>query len=73
MRRRAAFTGGAHGLREYAWTLLPLLDREATDGFTVSLLIRRHPTTGERAYYLVHAPLDTLLAEIVRAAGAAGR
>ncbi len=61
---------GAHGLREYAWTLLPVPDREAADGFTISLLIRRHPTTGERAYYLVHAPLDTPLAEIVRAAGA---
>lgn len=61
---------GAHGLREYAWTHLPVPDREAADGFTISLLICRHPTTGERACHLVHAPLDTPLAEIVRAAGA---
>lgn len=33
-------------------------------------MIRRHPATGERAYYVVHAPFDTPLAEIVRAAGA---
>ncbi|WP_419995033.1 IS701 family transposase [Streptomyces boninensis] len=61
---------GAHGLREYAWAVVPLPDREAADGFAVSLLIRRNPTTGERAYYLVHAPLETTHAEIVRAAGA---
>ncbi|MFJ6987637.1 MULTISPECIES: IS701 family transposase [unclassified Streptomyces] len=61
---------GAHGLREYAWARLPLPNREAADGFAVSLLIRRHPATGERAYYLVHAPLDIPLAQIVRAAGA---
>ncbi|MFF7849804.1 hypothetical protein ACFZDF_19895 [Streptomyces sp. NPDC007910] len=59
---------GAHGPRECAWALLPLPDREAADGFTVLLLIRRHPTTGMRAYYLVHALLDTPLAEIVRGA-----
>ncbi|MEU9776345.1 hypothetical protein [Streptomyces sp. NPDC047968] len=45
-------------------------DREAADGFAVSLLIRRNPTTGERAYYVVHAPLETTHTEIVSAAGA---
>jgi SRSO17 transposase len=40
---------GAHGLREYAWAQVSLPDREAADGFSTALLIRRHPTTGERA------------------------
>ncbi|MEV6804291.1 hypothetical protein [Streptomyces sp. NPDC051132] len=61
---------GAHGLREYAWAQVWLPDREAADGFSTALLTRRHPTTGERAYHLVHAPLGTPLAEIVRAVGA---
>ena len=61
---------GAHGPREYAWAQVPLPDRESADGFTATLLIRRNLTTGEQAYYLVHAPADTPLAEIVRAAGA---
>lgn len=62
---------GAHGLREYAWALVPLPHRtEHADGFDDALLIRRNLTDGERAYYLVHAPTATPLAEIVRAAGA---
>ncbi|MFC7898176.1 transposase [Streptomyces sp. NPDC057381] len=61
---------GAHGLREYAWAQVSLPDREAADGFSTALLIRRHPATEERAYYLVHAPLGTPLAEIVRPAPA---
>ncbi|GAA2665561.1 hypothetical protein GCM10010400_27220 [Streptomyces aculeolatus] len=59
---------GAHGLREYAWALAPLLDAdEPTDGFEDALLIRRNLADGERAYYLVHAPAGTSLPEIVRA------
>lgn len=60
---------GAHGLREYAWALVPL-PGDSDDGFNDALLIRRSLTDGERAYYLVHAPANTPLAEIVRAAGA---
>ncbi|WP_217211427.1 hypothetical protein [Streptomyces sp. AC550_RSS872] len=40
------------------------------DGFDDALLIRRSLADGERAYYLVHAPANTPLADIVRAAGA---
>ncbi|PWI05913.1 IS701 family transposase [Streptomyces sp. NWU339] len=60
---------GAHGLREYAWALVPLPGRHE-DGFEDALLIRRSLADGERAYYLTHAPAGTPLAEIVRAAGA---
>jgi SRSO17 transposase len=60
---------GAHGLREYAWALVPL-PGEGDDGFEDALLIRRSLADGERAYYLTHTPAGTATAEIVRAAGA---
>ncbi|MGW5974846.1 IS701 family transposase [Streptomyces sp. NPDC055186] len=60
---------GAHGLREYSWAMVPLPGRHE-DGFEDALLIRRSLADGERAYYLTHAPADTPLAELVRAAGA---
>ncbi|AYN40823.1 IS701 family transposase [Streptomyces dangxiongensis] len=60
---------GAHGLREYAWALVPL-PGEGDDGFEDALLIRRSLADDERAYYLVHAPANTAPAEIVHAAGA---
>jgi hypothetical protein len=50
---------GAHGLREYAWALVPLPGKR-DDGFEDALLIRHSLTDGERAYYLVHAPARTL-------------
>ncbi|WP_420706082.1 MULTISPECIES: hypothetical protein [unclassified Streptomyces] len=46
------------------------LPGQGTDGFEDGLLIRRSLADGERAYYLTHAPADTPLAELVRAAGA---
>ncbi|WP_217565987.1 hypothetical protein [Streptomyces sp. GbtcB7] len=60
---------GAHGLREYAWALVPMPGGSG-DGFDDALLIRRSLADGERAYYLTHAPAGTVPAEIVRAAGA---
>ncbi|MFE8926450.1 IS701 family transposase [Streptomyces rochei] len=60
---------GAHGLREYAWALVPL-PGEGDDDFEDALLIRRSLADGERAYYLTHAPRGTASAEIVRAARA---
>ncbi|MEU4351853.1 IS701 family transposase [Streptomyces sp. NPDC023838] len=59
---------GAHGRREYAWALV-LLPGQA-HGFDDALLIRRSLADGEQAYYLVHAPSGTPLADIVHAAGA---
>nr|WP_149824763.1 IS701 family transposase [Streptomyces tailanensis] len=60
---------GTHGLREYAWAMVPLPGNGA-DGFEDALLTRRSLADGERAYYLTHALAGTPLAETVRAAGA---
>ncbi len=61
---------GAQGPRLYDWAFLRL--RPALrDGWGHGLLLRRHPDRAEEiAYYLVYAPSDTLLSEMVRAAGA---
>jgi SRSO17 transposase len=60
---------GAQGPRVYDWAFVPL--RPALrDGWVHAALVRRHPVrTAEVAYYLVYAPVDAALAEIVRAAG----
>jgi SRSO17 transposase len=60
---------GAQGPRVYDWAYVPL--RPALrDGWVHAALVRRHPVrTDALAYYLVYAPVDTLVAEIVRAAG----
>ena len=60
---------GAQGPRLYDWAAVPL--RPALrDGWVHALLVHRHPERpDELAYYLVYAPTDTPLAEIVRAAG----
>jgi SRSO17 transposase len=61
---------GAQGERWYEWACVPLrpgLQR----GWVHLLVIRRDlADPDERAYYLVFAPFDTTLAEIVRAIGA---
>jgi SRSO17 transposase len=61
---------GAQGPRVYDWAWLPV--RPALeDGWVHSILVRRHPERPEdMAYYLVYAPEDTPLSEVVRVAGA---
>jgi SRSO17 transposase len=61
---------GVQGPRLYDWTYLPL--RPALrQGWVHALLVRRHLVrTEEMAYYLVYAPVDWPLQEVVRAAGA---
>jgi SRSO17 transposase len=61
---------GVHGPRWYDWAVQPL--RPALrDGWVHAVLLRRHPERrDELAYYLVYAPQDTSLAEMVHAAGA---
>ncbi|MFF7755510.1 hypothetical protein ACFZCP_41280 [Streptomyces sp. NPDC007971] len=44
---------GAHGLREYAWALVPL-PGVSNDGFDDALLIRRSLADGERGSSLRH-------------------
>jgi hypothetical protein len=60
---------GAQGPRLYDWACLPL--RPALrQGWVHALLLRRHPyRIQEVAYYLVYAPVDWPLQEMVRAAG----
>jgi hypothetical protein len=61
---------GAQGERLYDWASVPLrpgLQR----GWVHALVVRRDPDDpDQRAYYLVFAPTDTPLGEIVRAIGA---
>lgn len=61
---------GAQGPRSYDGAFLPL--RPALrDGWAHGLLLRRHPErTDGIAYYLVYAPTNTPLSQIVQAAGA---
>jgi SRSO17 transposase len=68
--RRLSCGEGAQGPRCYDWAYLPV--RPALrDGWVHAVLARRHiERTDEVAYYLVYAPVETPLDEIVRAAGA---
>ena len=67
--QRLSCGAGAQGERLYDWAYVPL--RPALRrGWVHAVLIRRHPVeVDEVAYYLVYAPVDTPLAEIVRAVG----
>ena len=61
---------GAQGPRLYDWAYLPLRPALA-EGWVHGLLVRRHLVrTTELSYYLVYAPLECPLEEMVRAAGA---
>jgi SRSO17 transposase len=75
--QRYSAGAGAKGPRIYDWafiTLPPSTDDEAagdTDRAEYRwLLIRRHPRTGELAYYRCYSPTAVPLAELVRVAGA---
>jgi SRSO17 transposase len=61
---------GSQGPRTFDWAYITL-DPAERPGWIRGVLLRRHPTrTDEVACYLVYAPADTPLPEIVRAAGA---
>ena len=68
--RRLSCGEGAQGPRRYDWAYVPA--RPALrDGWRHGVLVRRHPErTDDLAFYLVYAPHDTPLGEMVRAAGA---
>ncbi len=67
--QRCSCGEGAQGPRVYDWAYVPL--RPALrEGWVHALLIRRHLSRKEElAYYLVYAPVDYPLEEIIRAAG----
>lgn len=60
---------GVQGPRVYDWAYVPL--RPALrDDWVHALLVRRHPARpDDLAHYLVYAPVNVPLAEVVRAAG----
>ena len=61
---------GVQGPRRYDWAAVPLRPALRA-GWVHAMLLRRHPErVDELAYYLVYAPAETPLTEIVRAAGA---
>jgi SRSO17 transposase len=68
--QRLSCGDGAQGERLYDWARIPV--RPALrDGWVHAVVIRRRISDpGELAYYLVYAPTDTPLVEIVRAIGA---
>lgn len=59
---------GAKGLRLYDWALVSLADPELS-GWKRWLLLRRSLEDSELAYYVVFAPPQTTLEEMVRVAG----
>ena len=61
---------GAQGPRVYDWACVPVRPALRA-GWVHAVLVRRHPErTDDLAFYLVYAPADTPLDEVVRAAGA---
>ena len=64
--RRSA-GAGSKGARTYEWALVPLA-RVGADGHH-ALLVRRHLTTGDRAYSVVYTPRRVTLATLVKVAG----
>jgi SRSO17 transposase len=61
---------GAQGPRWFEWAYIPVRPALRA-GWVHAVLLRRHPERpDELAYYLVYAPVDTPLGEVVRAAGA---
>jgi len=64
--RRSA-GAGSKGLRVYDWAVVPLA-RVGADGYH-ALLVRRHLTTGDRAYYVVYTPRRVRAETLVAVAG----
>jgi SRSO17 transposase len=68
--QRLSCGAGAQGERLYDWASIPVRPARR-DGWVHAVVIRRSiPDPDELAYYLVYAPTDTPLGEIVRAIGA---
>lgn len=64
--RRSA-GAGSKGPRVYDWAVVPLA-RVGADGYH-ALLVRRHLTTGDRAYYVVYSPRRVRAETLVAVAG----
>lgn len=64
--QRLSAGDGAKGPRLYDWAQIALT---STDAGCRWLLVRRHPRTGELAYFRCYAPQAVALGELVRVAG----
>jgi SRSO17 transposase len=60
---------GAKGPREYDWAMLELPRYMQEPDILHALLVRRRPSDGELAYFVVFAPADTSLQTLVSVAG----
>lgn len=58
---------GSKGHRYYRWAWVDILEPDAPGSHW--LLIRRHPRTGELAFFRAHAPRPVPLAALIRVAG----
>lgn len=67
--QRLSCGDGAKGPRLYDWALVPLPRFMQPANILHALLVRRSPTDGELAYYVVFAPADTTLQILVNVAG----
>jgi SRSO17 transposase len=68
--QRHSAGNGAKGPRDYDWAWVAINPGQPWDEGDRWLLIRRHPRTGELAYYLCWAPTPVPLQRLVRTAGA---
>jgi len=81
--RRSAGAGGkGHRLYDWAMHAVRVKGQDPADGFVHTLLIRRskemkrhkgRPASFDIEFFLVHAPVDTPMAAMVRTAGVRGR
>jgi len=67
--QRLSCGDGAKGPREYDWALLELPRFMQDDDILHALLVRRSLTVGELTYYVVFAPVNTPLQNLVNVAG----
>ncbi|MBA3279935.1 MAG: IS701 family transposase [Geodermatophilaceae bacterium] len=67
--QRLSAAPGAKGQRYHDWALVTLTRPDTTATGCWWLLVRRHPHTGELAFYRCHAPTPVPLRELVRVAG----
>lgn len=67
--QRLSMSEGTKGPRWFDWVMIPILHRWENDGRHFLLIRRRLDDPTEKTFYLVFAPKDSTLAEVVQAIG----
>jgi SRSO17 transposase len=67
--QRLSMSEGTKGPRSFDWAMIPILHRWENDGRHFLLIRRRLDDPTEKTFYLVFAPKDSTLAEVVQAIG----